>query len=76
MKRSIAHDANTALRAANLTCRYGTIQALGATRLSVETTHYTVAERVLTDAGLALVDVDPDDSMTHARIVRVKVSKR
>ena len=76
MKQTIAHDATEALRAANLTCRYGAIQALGATRFSVETTRYADAEWVLAEAGLVLVDADPDDFVTHARIVRAKVSKR
>ena len=72
MKQTIADDATFALRLANLTCNYAAFQVLGGTRLSVATTHYRVAERVLADAGLELVDVDPDDSMTLARIVRAR----
>ena len=76
MKRTIEDDTNVALQLANLTCEYMAFQVLGGTRLSVATTHYTVAERVLADAGLRLVDVDATDSKTFARIVRAKVSKR
>jgi len=76
MNQTIEHDAGAALMAANLGCRYVTFQALGAARLSVETPRYSDVERVLAEAGLELVDVDPDDSMTLARIIRAKVSKR
>lgn len=76
MKQTIADDANVALRIAGLTCDYLAFRVLGATRLSVDTTHYTVAGRVLADVGLLLVDVDANDSKTIARIVRAKVSKR
>ena len=75
MKQTIANDANAAIRAANLGCRCAAIQACGAARLSVETTRYADAELVLAVAGLVLVDADPDDFMTFARIVRAKVRK-
>jgi len=76
MTKTIAYDAAEALRAANLTCWCVDVRPLGAERLSIETTHYTVAERVLADAGLVLVDIHATPSMTLARIVRAKVSKR
>ena len=72
MKQTIANDANAAIRAANLGCRCAAIQACGAARLSVETTRYADAELVLAVAGLVLVDADPDDSMTLARVARAK----
>lgn len=70
MRQTIQHDANAALRPANLKCEYLVVQVLDATRLSIETARYDDAERVLADAGLVLVDADDGGFMTFARIVR------
>jgi len=75
MTQTIEYDANVALRLANLSCEYAAFQVLRDTRLSIETTHYTVARRVLADVGLMLMDIDANDSKTLTRIVRAKVSK-
>jgi len=76
MTQTIEHDATAALSAANLDWKCAVIQEPGAVQLRVETTHYAAAERGLATVGLVLTDVCHGGSITLARIVWAKVSKR
>jgi len=76
MKQTIEREATAVLRLANLDWRCAVIQEPGAVQLRAETTHYAVAEQALATVGLVLMDVCHGGSITLARIVRAKVSKR
>ena len=71
-KQAIEREAIAALLAVNLTWPCVALRVLGTARLSIATTHYILAERVLVDVGLVLVDAEHDDYMTHASVVRAK----